>query len=75
MYAMTEAHVLMCEVIEEVWTTTAYNSIDKVLSFNIKGNYYSVNGDILSTCLNFPANTHVASPTENEIRTMLVEIN
>ena len=72
---MTEAHVLLCEVIEEVWTTTIYNSTNKVLNFDLKGNSYSINADILSTCLNLPTDTHTASPTENEIRTMLREIN
>ena len=72
---MTEAHVLLCEVIEEVWTTAVYNSTDKVLTFNLKGNSYSIKGDVLRTCLQFPANTHAASPTETEIRKMLVEIN
>ena len=75
-YAITEAHVLLCEVIEEVWiqqqfttTLTRYSLID------LKGNSYSINVDILSTCLNLPADTHIAFPTENEISTMLGEIN
>ena len=58
-----------------MWTTVVYNSTDKVLLFNFKGNSYFDNGDVLSTCLNFPINTHVASSTENEITTILVEIN
>ena len=67
--------MLLYEVIEDVWTTTVYNNTDKVLNFDLKGNSYSVNADILSTCLNLPADTHTTSPTENEIRTMLREIN
>ena len=66
-YAMTEAPILLCEVIEEVWTTTAYNITYKVITFNLKGNLYSINGDVLNSCLNLPANTHVKSPTEPEI--------
>ena len=75
LHAMTEAHVLLCEVTKEVWTSNVYNSTDMVLTFNLKGNSYSINGDVLSTCLQFPAITHVASPTETEIRKMLVDIN
>ena len=63
-YAMTEAPVLLCKVIEEVWTTTVYSLTDKVLTFNLKGNSYSVNGDVLSTELKLPANTHTSSPNE-----------
>ena len=57
-YAMTEAPVLICEVVEEVWTTAIFNSIDKVLTLNLKGNFYSINGDVLSTFFKMPANTH-----------------
>ena len=74
MYAMTEAPVLLCEVIEEVWTTAIYNSTDKVLTFNLKGNYYSINGDVLSTCLKLSVNTRTSSPNAIEIRVMLNEI-
>ena len=74
-YAITEAPILFCEVVEEVWSTAVYNSTDKVISFNLKGSLYSINGDILNTCLNFPPNTHAKSPTETNIRTMLNEIN
>ena len=72
---MIEAPILFCEVIEEVWTIAAYNIIDKVIIFNLKCNLYSINGDILNSCLNFPANTHDKFPTEHEIRVMLNEIN
>ena len=40
-----------------------------------KGDSYSINADILSTCLHLLADIHNASPIENEIRTMLGEIN
>ena len=71
---MTAALILFCEVIEEVWSTDVYNLTDKVISFNLKGNLYYINGDVLNTCLNLPNNTHAKSPTETEIRTMLNEI-
>ena len=74
-YAMTAALILFCEVIEEVWSTTVYNLTDKVISFNLKVNLYSINGDVLNYCLNLPNNTHAKSLTEPEIRTMLHEIN
>ena len=69
-YAMTEAPILLCEVIEEVWTTAVYNSTDKVIIFNLKGNHYSTNDDVLSSCLHL-ANTNANSPTETDIRLML----
>ena len=72
---MTEAPILFCEVIEEVWTIVAYNITDKVISFNLKGNHYSINGDVLNSFLNLPDNTHDKSPTEHEIRVVLNEIN
>ena len=74
-YAMTVTHILYCEVVEEVWGTAVYNSTNKVISFNLKGSLYSSNGDVLNSCLNFPANTHAISPTEIDIRRMLNEIN
>ena len=74
-YAMTIAPILFCEVIEEVWNTAVYNTKNKVITFNLKGNLYSINGDVLNSCLNLPTNTHVKSPTESEIRTMPNEIN
>ena len=60
---LTEAPILFSEVIEEVWTTAVYNITYKVITFNLKGNLYSINGDVLNTFLNLPANTHVKSPT------------
>ena len=72
---MTTAPILFCEVIEEVWSTAVYNLTDKVITFNLKGNLYSINGDVLNSCLNLPNNTHAKSLTETEIRTMLNEIN
>ena len=42
-YAMTEAPILLCEAIKEVWTTIVYNAEDKVITFNLKGNLYSIN--------------------------------
>ena len=46
-----------------------------IINFNLKGNLYSINGDVLNSFLNVPANTHVKSPTESEIRVMINEIN
>ena len=73
-YTMTEEPILLCEVIEEVWTTDVFKSTNKVITFNLKGNSY-VNGDILSSCLHLSANTHVKQPSETEIRRMLNEVN
>ena len=74
-YAMTATPILFCEVVEEVWSTAVYNSTNKVITFNLKGNLYSINGDVLNACLNLPANTHAKSPIELDIRKMLTEIN
>ena len=72
---MTSAPILFCEVIEEVWSTVVYNTKDKVITFNLRGNLYLINGDVLNSCLTLPAYTHVKSPTETKIRVMLNEIN
>ena len=74
-YAMTATPILFCEVVEEVWSTAVYNASDKVITFNLKGNSYSINGDVLNASLNLPANTHAISPSEVDIRKMLNEIN
>ena len=74
-YAMIAAPILFCEVVEEVWSTAMYNLTDKIITFSLKGNLYSINGDVLSSCLNLPNNTHAQSPIEIEIKTMLNEIN
>ena len=74
-YAMTATPILFCEVVEEVWNTAIYNSSYKVITFNLKGNSYSINGDVLNASLNLPANTHDISPSEVDIRKMLNEVN
>ena len=51
------------------------NLTEKVISFNLKGNFYSINGHVLNSFLNLPNNTHAKSPTEPEIRRMLHKIN
>ena len=55
-------------MIEEVWSTAVFNSTDKVITFNLKGITFSINGDILSSCLHFSANTHAKPPSKTEIR-------
>ena len=36
-YAMLEAPTIYCEVVEEIWTTAEFNSIDMTISFTLKG--------------------------------------
>ena len=74
-YAITATPILLCEVVEEVWNTAVYNASDKVITFNLKGNSYSINGDVLNASLNLPANTHDISPYEVDIRKMINEVN
>ena len=74
-YATIATPIMFCEVVEEVWSTAVYNASDKVITFNLKGNSYSINGDVLNASLNLPANTHVISPSEVDIRKMLNKIN
>ena len=52
-----------------------YNASNKVITFNLKGNSYSIDGDVLNASLNLPANTHAISPSEVDIRKMLNKIN
>ena len=35
-YAMLESPTIFCEVVEEIWTTAVYNSIDKTITFTLK---------------------------------------
>ncbi|KAL8148832.1 hypothetical protein AgCh_005997 [Apium graveolens] len=35
-YAMLESPTIYCEVVEEIWTTTVYNSTDKTITFTLK---------------------------------------
>ncbi|KAL8126096.1 hypothetical protein AgCh_013398 [Apium graveolens] len=36
-YAMLESPVIYCEIMEEIWITTVYNSKDKTIAFSLKG--------------------------------------
>ena len=74
-YPMIEAPVLHREVVEEIWITVVYNSTDKVNTFSLKGSSYSINSDVLSSCLRIHVKTHSKSPTETNIRTTLEKIN
>ena len=74
-YAMTATPILFCEVVEKVWNTAVCNTSDKVITFNLKGNSYSIYGDVPNASLNLSANTHAISPSEIDIRKMLNEIN
>ena len=74
-YAIIATLILFCEVVDEVWSTAVNNVSDKVITFNLKGNSYSINGDVLNASLNLPANTHAKSPSEVDIKKMLNEIN
>ena len=74
-YAMTATPILFYEVMEKVWNIAFYNASDKVITFNLKGNSYSINGDVLNASLNLPTNTHAISPSEVDIRKMLNKIN
>ena len=58
-----------------MWNTAVYNVSDKVITFNLKGNSYSINGDVLNASLNLPTNTHAISPSEVDMRKMLNKIN
>ena len=73
-YAMTAAPILFCEVVEEVWSTTVYNLTDKVITFSLKGNLYSINYDVLNSFLNLPNKTHAQSPTETELGLCLMKL-
>ena len=46
---MTATPILFCEVVEEVWSIAVYNLTDKVITFSLKGNLFSINGDVLNS--------------------------
>lgn len=44
-HVMLEAPTIFYEIVEEVWSSTSFDTKNKVLSFTIKNLPYSVNND------------------------------
>ena len=74
-YAMLEAPIIYCEVVEELWTTAIYDGKDETITFSLKGNEYVVNSDVLDACFKIPENNCDRSPEYAEIVSMLNSIN
>ena len=60
-YAMLESPTIFYEVVEEMWTTTTYNSTDKKITLTIKGKEFCINSDVIKACFKILDN-NVTSP-------------
>lgn len=73
-YAMLEAPIIYCEVVEKIWTSATYDSGNKVLNFILKIENYFVNSGAISACLHLPKNNCLNGPSDASIVTMLQAI-
>ncbi|KAK1394259.1 hypothetical protein POM88_013315 [Heracleum sosnowskyi] len=74
-HAILVAPTIYCEVVEEVWTSSVFDSENITLTFNLKGKEHIINADIVTTCLRLPENNCLENHTDNNIVTMLNSIN
>lgn len=74
-YAMLEAPVIYCEVVEEIWASAVCDKAMGTISFTLKNSSYIVNANLMNTCLKIPDYNSTASPTDDEIRSMLRSMN
>ena len=74
-YAMTATPVIYEEVVEQMWSTADFNSIDETISFTIKNNTYVVNADLVKSCFKIPDNTVRDLPNDEQIVSMLNDMH
>ena len=73
-YAMLEAPTIFCEVVEEIWTTAEFNSMDMTISFTLKGKTHCINCDDLQACFKLPENNAMTPHTDSDVSSMLDSI-
>ena len=73
-YAMLEAPIIYCEVVEEIWTCAEFNNTDMTLSFTLKGKEYCINCDDVQSCFKLPENTSMSPHTDTDVSNMLDSI-
>ncbi|KAK1383635.1 hypothetical protein POM88_021370 [Heracleum sosnowskyi] len=73
-YAMLAAPTLICEVIDEVWVSAVFDSVNTTITFNLKGNEHVINSDIVTTCLKLPKNNGLEKHNDSDIVVMLNSI-
>ena len=70
-YAMLEAPIIYCEVVEEIWTTAVFNQTDLTITFDLKGKSYCINSDDVQACLKLPENSTMTPHTDTDVTNML----
>lgn len=68
---MLEAPTIFCEVVKEMRTSTEFDSGNKVLSFSLKGNDYSINADVMNAYFKIPKNNITERPSGIDILNIL----
>ena len=64
-YAMTATPVIYEEVVEQMWSSAEFNSIDETISFTLKNNTYVVNADLVKSCFKIPDDTVNCLPSDS----------
>ena len=72
---MLEEPTLYCEIIEQMWTSSRYDSSIKILSVVVKDNTYAITGETVPKALKLLENSTDRVPDDLEIVRMLVDMN
>ncbi|XP_074356265.1 uncharacterized protein LOC141695964 [Apium graveolens] len=73
-YATLESLVIYYEVVEDIWTTSVYNSQDKTITFTLKCNNYCINSDVIRACFQLPENNTLVPHTDTDVSSMLISM-
>ena len=74
-YAMLHAPTIFCEIVEQMWTSTRYDSGTKTLTVMINDVNYNINGETVRAALKLPRNSTDRVPTDDEIVRMLRDMH
>lgn len=64
---MLEAPIINHEVVEEISTSTEFDSENDTISFSIKFENYVINADVISSCFKIPNNTNSELPSDEQL--------
>ncbi|KAK1403156.1 hypothetical protein POM88_002761 [Heracleum sosnowskyi] len=73
--AMFEGPTLYFEVIEAIWESAVFDSVNATITFVLQGKEHVINSDIISACLNLPNNSRLEKHSDTDIVNMLNLIN
>ncbi|KAK1369385.1 hypothetical protein POM88_035477 [Heracleum sosnowskyi] len=73
--AMLEAPTLYFEVIEAIWESAVFDSVNATITFVLQRKEHVINSDIISACLNLPDNNRLEKHSDTDIVNMLNLIN